>query len=89
MKIEKKNQEKKRFKANPNIIKELAPYMNLGVQIAVSVSLGALLGWWLDGKFDTEPIMILIFSFIGIIVGFYSFFKTVFDLEKKRKKNIK
>ena len=76
----KKNRQSKR------IFKELAPYMNLGLQMALTITLCSLLGWWLDSKFDTKPILILVFSFLGVIIGMYSFFKTVFDLEKKKKK---
>ncbi len=76
---------KKRFISKSNIFKELAPYLNLGLQIALSVCLGALFGWWLDKLLDTKPILLIVFSFVGIVAGFYSFFNTISQLEKKKK----
>ena len=70
---------------NPKIIKELAPYMNLGLQMAITICLFALLGWWLDGWFNTKPMMILICSLLGVAVAMYSFFRTISNLEKRKK----
>ena len=64
------------------IIQELSPYMTLGLDFAVTVSLFALLGYWLDGKYDTSPMWISILSLFGIVVAFYKFFKVV--LRKKK-----
>jgi F0F1-type ATP synthase assembly protein I len=66
------------------IIKELAPYMTLGIDFAITVSLFALLGYWLDGKYSTSPLWILILSFFGIAVGFYKFIRITL---KKKKMN--
>jgi F0F1-type ATP synthase assembly protein I len=67
------------------IIKELSPYLNLGWQLAVTICLMALLGWWLDGEFETKPVFIIICSIFGVIVGMYSFIKTVLNLNIKKK----
>ena len=63
------------------IIQELSPYMTLGLDFAITISLFALLGYWLDGKNDSSPLWILILSLFGIVVSFYKFFKVV--LKKK------
>lgn len=65
-----------------NIIKELSPYMTLGLDFAITISLFALLGYWLDGKYNSSPLWILILSLFGIVVSFYKFFKVV--LKKKK-----
>lgn len=77
----KKNNEKK----SKNIINELGPYLSLGLEMAATVGVMALFGWWLDGKFETEPYLILTFSLLGIVVAFYNFFRTISRLEKKNK----
>jgi len=64
------------------IIKELSPYMTLGLDFAITISLFALLGYWIDGKYETSPLWILILSLFGIVVAFYKFFKVV--LKKKK-----
>ncbi len=78
-----------RSKKDSPIFKELAPYMNLGIQWGVTVGLGALLGWWLDKHFDSSPLWIIICSLAGVLIGMYTFFKTVLDLEKKKKQKKK
>jgi ATP synthase protein I len=40
-------------------------YSALGIEMAVAVSLGALLGWWLDKRYGTQPWLL----FFGLIVG--------------------
>lgn len=69
------------------IIKELAPYMTLGIDFALTIGLFALLGYWIDSKNATSPLWILIFSFLGIIVAFYKFFRIT--LKKNKSKEIK
>lgn len=64
------------------IIQELAPYMTLGLDFAITIGLFALLGYWLDGKYNTKPMWMLILSLFGILVAFYKFFKVV--LKKKK-----
>jgi F0F1-type ATP synthase assembly protein I len=72
-------------KTKERIIKELSPYLNLGWQLAITICLMALLGWWLDAEFNTKPILMIICSVFGIIASMFSFIKTVLDLNKKNK----
>jgi ATP synthase protein I len=44
-----------------------------------------LLGYWLDQKLDTSPWLLLGGSLMGIVAGFYHFFKIVLYLDKKSK----
>jgi ATP synthase protein I len=59
------------------ILKEVTPYLGLGLQLAITVAAMSLLGVWLDGKFDTNPILTISLSFIGIFAGMYNFIKYV------------
>jgi len=68
------------------IIKELGPYLNLGMQLVVTIALMALLGWWLDKKFDTEPWLMVILSFLGAVAGMVNFIKIALASTKKEKK---
>lgn len=68
------------------IIKELSPYMTLGLDFAITISLFALLGYWLDGKYGTKPFWILVLSLFGIVVAFYKFFRVVLKKKEKLKK---
>lgn len=64
------------------IIKEMSPYITLGIDFALTVLLLSLLGYWLDNKYDTLPMWVLICSLFGIVVAFYKFFKVVMKKKK-------
>jgi F0F1-type ATP synthase assembly protein I len=70
-------EDKKQPQNKKEIYNSIAPFLNLGLQMAFTILAFVLLGWWLDGKFDKSPLFILIFSFVGIFGAFYNFFKTV------------
>lgn len=53
-----------------------------GLELGISVALGALLGWWLDGKFGTKPWLMLVFLIIGVIAGFRGVLRAVARAEK-------
>lgn len=58
-------------------LKDYAPYLGLGLQLAVTVAAMALLGIWLDGKFNSSPWLTIISSFLGVFAGLYNFIKAV------------
>ncbi|MFP4527592.1 MAG: AtpZ/AtpI family protein [Candidatus Kapaibacterium sp.] len=66
------------------LTKEIGPYVNLGLQLAITVGLFVYIGYWLDGKWDTEPAMIITFSMLGIAVGMFTFIRTVLNANKKK-----
>ena len=51
-------------------LRELAYYSSLGFQIALSIFIGLFFGVYLDRKFDTGPILTMVFLFLGIGAGF-------------------
>ncbi|MHB8906084.1 MAG: AtpZ/AtpI family protein, partial [Melioribacteraceae bacterium] len=65
--------------------KNVGPYLGLGTQLAASIILMFFLGRWLDSKFNSTPLMILICSFIGGFAGIYNFIHTVLQLNQKKK----
>lgn len=64
---------------------EVGPYLGLGVQLAASIVLMFFLGYWLDGKFGTSPLLTIIMSFLGGFAGIYNVIKTVLNLNRKSK----
>ncbi len=40
---------------------------SLAVEIVVTPLLFALLGWWLDGRFGTGPVLAIAFGLFGIV----------------------
>ena len=65
--------------------KEIAPFLTLGMQLAVTITVMFFIGKWIDDKYETTPVWIIIFTFAGAIGGLYNFIKTVLDYNKKKK----
>jgi ATP synthase protein I len=53
-----------------------------GLELGISVGLGALFGSWLDGKLGTEPWMMLVFLVLGVIAGFRGLLRAVARADK-------
>lgn len=66
--------------------RKIGPYLGLGTQLAATIILMFFLGRWLDYKFNTEPFLMILFSFSGGFAGIYNFIKTVLQLNKKNDK---
>ncbi|MBK7630747.1 MAG: AtpZ/AtpI family protein [Ignavibacteriales bacterium] len=65
--------------------RDVAPYLGLGLQLAVTVVAMVLLGSWLDDKFNLNYVLTLVFGLLGISIGMFNLIKTVNDLERKSK----
>jgi ATP synthase protein I len=62
------------------------PYIDASWQLAGSVGLGTLLGWWLDKRLGSGPWLLVGGALFGIGVGFYLFFKILAGLSKGNKR---
>lgn len=56
---------------------ELWNYAGLGLQLAVTVTIMVFVGIWLDNKFESSPLWLIVCSFFGVFAGLYHFIKTV------------
>jgi len=66
-----------KFRTGSQFYKDIAPYLGLGLQLALTVAAFVFLGIWLDGKFDTQPVLTIILSFVGVFAALYNFIRTV------------
>lgn len=58
-------------------LRDLGPYLGLGMELAVVV-LGALgAGYWLDKRFGTRPTLFLLSGTLGLGMGLYHFLRSV------------
>lgn len=48
-----------------------------GLTMALSVAVGVGIGYWLDQKFKTGGLLVIVFAIVGIIAGFQQLFKIV------------
>lgn len=75
--IEKEKEERRRQQAKDLVIS------SVGLQIVVSVVLGAFLGIWLDKKFKTTPLFTLLLTLLGLIAGFWNAYVLLVKKEEK------
>ena len=64
------------------IYQEVGPYLGLGMQLAITVTVMVFLGIWLDEKFNLSPILTVVFSMLGVFAGMYNFIKSVINSGK-------
>lgn len=55
----------------------LAQLSSLGIQTVLCTMIGYGVGLWLDKKFTTHGVALIIFLLIGIAAGFVSIFRTL------------
>ncbi|NLD35799.1 MAG: AtpZ/AtpI family protein [Desulfatiglans sp.] len=70
------NETKKMFRA-------LGVLSTAGLTMALSIGIGAVVGHYIDKRYDTEPWFFLIFLFFGIVAAFrnlYLMYKKAKDL---------
>lgn len=66
------------------VISELAPYLGLGTQLVAMVAVFGIVGWFIDEKADTAPLLLIVFLLLGAIAGMYQFLRQITKLQKKK-----
>ena len=66
--------------------RQVGPYLSIGVEFTASILLCLGIGWWIDKRFDTAPVFMLVGAFFGMAVGFYNLYRTVTGMEKRSRK---
>ncbi|HEY6437728.1 MAG TPA: AtpZ/AtpI family protein [Ignavibacteriaceae bacterium] len=74
-----------KIKGASNFYKDVGPYVGLGLQLAVTVTVMVFIGIWLDGQFETKPILTIVFSFFGVVAGMYTFIKSALKAGNDKK----
>jgi len=62
-----------------NLLSKYAPYLSLGMEIAVGITLPIFIGYWLDGYWGSTPWLLL----TGCLVGIINVFIIIFRLNNK------
>ena len=73
-----------KIKGASNFYKEIGPYVGLGLQLGLTVTVSVFIGIWLDGNFETSPVLTIVFAFLGVFAGMYNFIKTVLKSDDKK-----
>ena len=54
--------------------------VGVGFFIGTSIVLGVFIGRWLDNRFGTEPILVIVGLILGVVVAFYGVFRMLIPL---------
>ncbi|MBW1675457.1 MAG: AtpZ/AtpI family protein [Deltaproteobacteria bacterium] len=57
-------------KETKKLFRELWYYSSLSFSIALAIVIGLAIGYWLDTRYNTSPLLTLVFLGLGIIAGF-------------------
>lgn len=68
-----------------SVMRQLAPYLNLGTQLAATVLLLGGAGWLIDDRLATSPWGLVIGLCVGSVVGFVNFLRSVQQLLRREK----
>ncbi len=68
-------------------MREAAPFLGLGVQLAAVVLVFYFIGSWADGRLNTSPWLMIVGVMVGVTGGLIQFLRTVSGLTKKDSTN--
>ena len=66
-----------------NSWRNVTAYTHLGLTLAASVLICFFLGYWLDGRLGTRPLLAIIGAFVGATGGFINLVRTLNNLQKR------
>lgn len=73
--MEEKQNNKKEFQKNMGLL-------TLGTELTIPIVVFALLGYWVDTEYNSQPTWMVIGLFVGLLVGAYNFWKIIRKLTK-------
>ena len=83
LKIAKKNIRKPEQKTVGSNAASLGKALKISTELVASVVVGTTIGFLLDNWFDTKPLLIICFFFIGVVAGMLNVFKSAKKMHKK------
>ena len=80
LKIAKKKIKKENGDSN---VTSLGKALKISTELVAAVFVGSTIGFLLDNWFDTKPLLIICFFFIGVAAGILNVFKSAKRMHKK------
>lgn len=74
-------------KGYKNTIREIGPFIDLGMRFAISIVMGAIGGLWLDSKLHTTPFLLIAGFLIGSVAGFWTIYRAVYLKNRGKHRN--
>lgn len=75
------------MKFNPNIMKSLSLLTQIGFLMAIPIIGCILLGNYLDERFNTGVLFLIVFTILGALTAFRNLYVIAMNSSKKRKKD--
>ena len=63
----------------------LGKALKISTELVAAVVVGSIMGFLLDGWFDTKPLLTICFFFMGVAAGILNVFKSAKKMQKKYK----
>ncbi len=60
-------------------------FIGVGWFIGISILGGVLGGLWLDNKFGTRPILVIVGLILGLVVAFYGVYRMLLPLMRNKR----
>ncbi len=61
--------------------------IGMGWYVGGCIVLGVFVGLWLDNKFNTTPILVIVCLILGVIIAFYGVYRMILpNIDKKQNK---
>ena len=67
------------------VIKQIAYYSTIGLEMGLAVAVGVGIGYYLDKWLGTDPWLLIVFLLFGIVAGFRSLYRALKRLEREDK----
>ena len=67
----------------PSGASSAASFAGLGIQLVISILLFLYLGQWLDKKFGTDPMLLVVGVFAGAALGIYNMYHVLTAAHRK------
>jgi F0F1-type ATP synthase assembly protein I len=64
-------------------LRETAPYVGLGLTLAITVAAGLGAGHWVDRRLGTDPIFLVAGAVLGLAAALYNFFRLASGSSKR------
>ena len=83
LEIAKKNINKAQKNDKSSNAASLGKALKISTELVAAVFVGTTIGFLLDSWFDTKPLLIICFFFMGVVAGILNVFKSAKKMHKK------
>jgi F0F1-type ATP synthase assembly protein I len=71
---------------DPERLRKWGRFVALGPFFAGSIAVGSLLGWWIDKRLGTAPLVMVIGLLLGAAAGFVELFRAASEAGRSRRR---